>query len=86
VVSLVVTNSNLEAAFVKILPEENRLLIRSTAHTIDLTYLAHKNSPRWRQVCAEYNAPNGEVENFFKEIKCNTNTAQSSNWDNEYTK
>jgi hypothetical protein len=79
---LVVTNSNLEAALVKILPEENRLLIR-TAHTIDLTYIVHKNSPRWREVCVKYNAPNGEVENFFKEFKCYTNIEGSSKWDNE---
>jgi hypothetical protein len=33
-----VTNSNLEATLVKILPEGNRLLIRSTVHTVDLTF------------------------------------------------
>jgi hypothetical protein len=81
----VVTNANLYAALVKILPEENRLLIQ-TAHTIDLTYLVHKNSPRWRLVCTEYNAPNGEIGNFFKEFRCYTNTARGSKWDNEYTK
>jgi hypothetical protein len=27
-----------------------------------------------------------EVENFFKELKCVTTTARSSEWDNEYMK
>jgi hypothetical protein len=34
----------------------------------------------------KYNAPNGKVENFFKEFKCYTNTEGSSKWDNEDTK
>jgi hypothetical protein len=67
------------------MPKENRLFTQSTfrtEHSINLTYLVHKNSPRWRQVCAVISAPTGEAENFFKELKCTT----SSKWDKKYTK
>jgi hypothetical protein len=61
---LVVTNSDLEAALVKILPEENRLLIRSTAHTIDLTYLVIRIPQGGDRFMGNIPQPNGEVENF----------------------
>jgi hypothetical protein len=57
-----------------------------TAHSIDLTYLVHKNSPRHREICPAISAPSVEVENFFKEYKCITTATRSSKGDNEYTK
>jgi hypothetical protein len=67
------------------MPKENQLFIQSTfrtGHSIDLTYLVHKNSPRWREVCVVISVPTGEVENLFnKELKCITTAMGSSKRD-----
>jgi hypothetical protein len=71
------------------MPKEKWLFIQSTfrkKHNIDLTHLVHKNSPRWRQVCAVISTPSGEVVNFFKEFKCITIATDSSKWDKKYMK
>lgn len=57
-----------------------------TAHTVDLTYLVDKNYPRWRKICTVTQRTNGDVQNFFKEFKRNTNAAESSKWDKTYMK
>jgi hypothetical protein len=49
-----VTNSNLEAALVTFCLKIINFWFdqqAGKAHTIDLTYLVHNNSSRWRQVC-----------------------------------